>query len=236
MMHEMTPNAPHLSDDTLNARLDAQLDLATSRQVDEHLAVCDACAARFAGLRATRTALSALRDVTPPRDFRLKTVAVVHPDALRPGHISAFPARRPALIARAISAVAFIVGCLLFAIGLVSATAHTVNTTAAMSVSAGAPSIAPTCSVSIPCTGAVRSPAAGNAPTTGSNASTTPTTVPGTSGEQPGVAATPTPTPSVSVSTHQDVPTPSSTSIELALGAIFAVGGGFGFWVTRGRR
>jgi anti-sigma factor RsiW len=71
MQQSKIPNNSHIDDELLSERMDDLLAPAEVRRVDDHLALCDECAARYAGLQATRAVLRSLRVEAAPRDFRL---------------------------------------------------------------------------------------------------------------------------------------------------------------------
>jgi anti-sigma factor RsiW len=88
--------------------LDGRLDPAATARFDAHIAGCEACRARFAGLRDARAALRSMPQAEPPRSFRLRAADVQAAPRVPP------PPRlvrmMPALSAAAIVAFAAIAG------------------------------------------------------------------------------------------------------------------------------
>ncbi len=113
MQQSKIPNNNHIGDELLSERLDDLLTPAETRRVDDHLAGCDECAARYAGLQATRDVLHSLRVAVMPRDFRLDA------RALSGGKVVAI--RRGGRMPRWLSVAALICGLCLIAIGVFGA-------------------------------------------------------------------------------------------------------------------
>lgn len=110
----------HLSDETLSERLDRHLAVEEPASLDAHLATCQECAARYAGLQATRQALRVLSDVGPVPDFRLDPHGVIN----LPQHASRKRVQEHSFVGwlaiRAVSAAVTLCGMWLIAVALLS--------------------------------------------------------------------------------------------------------------------
>ena len=69
----------HLSDETLSALLDQQLEPGDLRAANVHVEACASCAERLAELRSVVTLLRSLPELEPPRDFSLGPRLVADP-------------------------------------------------------------------------------------------------------------------------------------------------------------
>jgi anti-sigma factor RsiW len=85
--------------EALSARLDEQLTPASASALDAHIASCVACREALEGLRATRTMLRSMPDMTPPRSFRLRIadVEAAKAPAVSSGGVGALMRWAPAL-------------------------------------------------------------------------------------------------------------------------------------------
>jgi hypothetical protein len=79
----MTISTPHLTDETLFARLDGRLDPVEAAAAETHLAVCTACAAKAESFLTLFSDLAALPDPPPPQDLRPPVMAAVREMAAR---------------------------------------------------------------------------------------------------------------------------------------------------------
>ncbi len=127
----------HLSDEVLSTWLDGALAEYDALAADQHLGSCRQCAARYAGLRATRDALRHLDPVPLPRDFRLPD------DGPRRPHIAKQPTSLlPWIAGRFVSAAVTLCGLILLALALLNSipaitSQHFANVSAARGVPAG---------------------------------------------------------------------------------------------------
>ncbi|HKD74626.1 MAG TPA: zf-HC2 domain-containing protein, partial [Ktedonobacterales bacterium] len=115
MQQSKIPNNSHIGDELLSERMDDLLAPAETRRVDDHLALCDECAARYAGLQTTRAVLRSLRVDAAPRDFRLDIG-----EYSREKVVAIRPISRPQ---RWLSVAALICGLFLIAFGVFGTTA-----------------------------------------------------------------------------------------------------------------
>lgn len=119
-MGDRVMHGQHLSDETLSERLDRRLAVAEQASFDAHLASCQECAARYAGLQATRQALRVLSDVGPVPDFRLDPHRIIN----LPQHASRQRVQEQSfarwLAIRTVSAAVTLCGMWLIAVALLS--------------------------------------------------------------------------------------------------------------------
>ncbi len=127
----------HLSDEDLSAWLDGALGEHEALAADRHLGSCRQCAARYAGLRATRDALRHLDPVPLPRDFRIPDGSSRRPPSARqPANLV------PWIAGRLVSAAVTFCGLILLALALLNSlptmtAQHFANASTASGASAG---------------------------------------------------------------------------------------------------
>lgn len=79
----MTDRPAHLADDILNAWIDGVATMEERAIVDHHLATCATCERRAGELRAIRTMISTLPEITPRRSFTLSPEQAQRPTPIR---------------------------------------------------------------------------------------------------------------------------------------------------------
>ena len=92
--------------EALSAYVDGRLEPALARELEAHVAGCDACTTRLGELRQVRTMLSALGSVPVPRSFRLRQADVEAPARAPAAPATTYGSRGVLAFAPALSGVA----------------------------------------------------------------------------------------------------------------------------------
>jgi hypothetical protein len=111
----------HLTDLTLNAYVDSDLDPAARREADAHLATCPECAARLAMLHSLVTEIESLPDLPLQRDLSRSVVAALQPKRVPVTKPTLNPAARLVFALQALVALAALAIALPFAAQLIPA-------------------------------------------------------------------------------------------------------------------
>lgn len=224
-MSDRVMQGHHLSDETLSERIDDRLRAAEQAEFDAHLAICQECAARYAGLQATRQALQVLRDLGPVPDFRLDPHHVIN----LPQHASRKRVQEQSFVRwlaiRTVSAAVTLCGMWLIAVALLSSVplqqAH-LSATIARNQTANPTGNVPSCDTA-------KCPTAYGS----DQQNRSPTTVPIGTTSAP-AAGNGTPTPAQTPATQSAADT--NLVIPLSLGGLMMIGGMIGYARARPRR
>jgi hypothetical protein len=123
----MAKEMPHLNDLTLNAYLDFDLDLATRREADSHLAACPQCVSRLDTLQTLFDSLETLPELALETDLSARVVAALQPKRTPLSQPTLSPTARLAFALQAVGALVAVAIALPFAMQL--ATTFDLNST-----------------------------------------------------------------------------------------------------------